>query len=215
MFPIYLLNCEGAGDRRDSAVKRITDTFDRAPILITSPNKNDPDWLKKTMPSTTDWMSPGQVCCASGHILMLLAFLKTKASFALCCEDDVTFNKPSCAFERAIGLVKKACPRWHWVNFEHMFAGQPAEPKLHLESPIGEDFKNMQDEVFHAYLTSYGTACYAISRKGAMFVINNNVPVIMCSDHVMRSGSVKPSVFGFNTFTAYAGQSGSPSIINE
>ncbi|MET0465252.1 MAG: glycosyltransferase family 25 protein [Chitinophagaceae bacterium] len=207
---LFLLSCDGQNERREESVKEIARVFGHRRLnIVTGANKDAVDWQHNLVSEGPEWMRPGEICCASGHLIMAMRFLQTGLPYGLFFEDDIKLLKGAGDYFHAIEAAQcyadAGSDKWHWLNFEFMF---PNDEK-NRPYPLKESSK----PIFRAHMVSFGTACYALTVEGALEVLQQNIPIRMPSDHILRFGSDNNHVFAFNTWCAYADQRGAPSLI--
>lgn len=166
-YPIFLLHCPGHSNYRDGAAARITEYFGRDIHVVTGTEPGMPLFEEKRKEFTRICpnLTSGQVGCAIGSRVMLERFLETGAPYALLFEDDVLLTSEYSAkdFDAVLDEMHAMDRLWDWMI---LFAPYTADWNTVVPEPDQFDKR-----IRKCLRLSLATHAYAVSRKGAMILL--------------------------------------------
>lgn len=135
----------------------------------------DPDWESKVSVSEKGKaaLTPGQICCAQGHLNLMQYVYDTGDAFAFIVEDDA---KVTTTHDEIIALEKELPRNW---DIALLSQNGTAKKKLFTGVEHTENFDRVSR-------TEYGSHGYLISRSGCRYFTRESSPIFTPIDCMFR-----------------------------
>ena len=178
---VYYINLDKATDRKEALIpllEKLDIPYERIPAIYGKELSTE-EKAKLTNPWIFQILmqkdiKDGEIGCYLSHLKSWEEFLKSKYSYALVFEDDVSFD-PS-ELKELIDSLIECNDKWDFVNVDPHRPGWPKvirklSGKFNLTAP--------RQKIFLA-------DCYLINRKAAASLIKHALPIRMPVDHYIN-----------------------------
>jgi hypothetical protein len=174
MFGLYVLHCPGNQVWRNTCKDRVFKVFGQYPISIQGFKPGHPkfDSIDLPMGPGSENQPLGHAGCVNGHRAILKHFLReTNNPYAFIFEDDVCFHGwvKTEHFVEAAKRVDGIDIGWDWM----MLSAPYDWPVCH---PIWIEGTQRLDNIYRCSQVSWGSHCFAVSRKGAQLLLERTTP---------------------------------------